>query len=60
MSELLTATQLAERLQINPDTVRLLTRTGRIPHHKIGGAIRYDLAEVLAATAAPAQGGAAV
>lgn len=52
MSEFLTASQLAERLQIHPDTIRLLTRKGEIPYHKIGGAIRYDLAQVLAATSA--------
>ena len=52
MSEILTAEQLAEKLSIHIDSVRKLTRDGTLPHHRIGaGAIRYNLADVLARTA---------
>lgn len=52
MSEILTAEQLAEKLSIHIDSVRKLTRDGTLPHHRIGaGAVRYNLADVLARTA---------
>lgn len=52
MFEILSAEQLADRLSIHPDTVRKMTREGFLPHHRIGaGAIRYNLADVLAKTA---------
>lgn len=52
MNEILTAEQLAEKLSIHIDSVRKLTRDGTLPHHRIGaGAIRYNLADVLARTA---------
>ena len=51
MSEILTAEQLAEKLSIHIDSVRKLTREGTMPHHRIGGAVRYNLADVLARTA---------
>ena len=45
---LLTAAQLAERLQVRPSTVRLWARTGKIPEHRLSAKVRrYDLAEVL-------------
>lgn len=51
MTEILTAEQLAERLSVNPDTIRKLTREGLLPHHRIGAAIRYTLPDVMAHTA---------
>lgn len=51
MSQILTAEQLAEALSLNAETVRRLTRSGELPHHVIGGSIRYTLADVLSRTA---------
>lgn len=51
MSQILTAEQLAEALSLNAETIRRLTRSGELPHHVIGGSIRYTLAGVLARTA---------
>lgn len=50
MTEILTAEQLAERLSLNPDTIRKLTREGSLPHHRIGAAVRYTLPDVMAHT----------
>ena len=48
-SELLTAEELAERLRVKPDTVRIWTRAGRIPCVRITPkVVRYDVAAVLA------------
>lgn len=51
MTEILTAEQLAERLGLNPESVRRLTRDGTLPHHRIGASVRYILADVMAHTA---------
>jgi hypothetical protein len=51
MSQILTAEQLAEALSLNAETIRRLTRSGELPHHVIGGSIRYTLTDVLARTA---------
>jgi excisionase family DNA binding protein len=51
MTQVLTAEQLAESLSLNAETIRRLTRSGELPHHVIGGSIRYTLADVLAKTA---------
>lgn len=51
MQSLLTAEQLAPILGVGIEQVRKLTREGSLPHHRIGGAIRYDLEAVKAATA---------
>lgn len=51
MQSLLTAEQLAPLLGVGIEQVRKLTREGSLPHHRIGGAIRYDLEAVKAATA---------
>lgn len=50
MQPLLTAEQLAPLLGVGIEQVRKLTREGALPHHRIGGAIRYDLEAVKAAT----------
>jgi len=50
MNKLLTAEELAELLSLGAEQVRRLTRQGLIPHHRIGGAIRYDFEAVKAAT----------
>lgn len=52
MQPLLTAEQLAPLLGVGIEQVRKLTREGSLPHHRIGGAIRYDLEAVKAATSA--------
>jgi len=44
MSEsLMTLKQASEFLQIDPDTLRALTRRGRVPAMKIGRQWRFDL-----------------
>jgi excisionase family DNA binding protein len=49
MSEFLTTRQLAERLQVSPETIRDWARKGRIPVIRVNAKIRrYDLAAVLA------------
>jgi len=50
MNELLSAEQLAPLLGISASQVRKLTRENAIPHHRIGGAVRYDYEAVKAAT----------
>lgn len=50
MERLLTADQLAETLQLGLDTVRRHTMSGLYPHQRLGGTVRYVLADVLAAT----------
>lgn len=42
----LTAEQLAEELNVNPETIRRKTREGKIPHIRLDASVRYDLAEV--------------
>lgn len=47
MNELLTRKELATRLRLQPDTIRLWTRDGILPAIRITGkVIRYELAEV--------------
>ena len=46
-SELLTAEQLAEKLKLPVSWVYEQSRLGKIPTHKIGRYIRFDLVEVL-------------
>jgi predicted site-specific integrase-resolvase len=49
-TELLTANQLAEHLQIRPRTVRLWARQGRIPTVRLSPkVVRFDWGAVLAA-----------
>jgi excisionase family DNA binding protein len=51
-SDLLTAAELAKRLQVTPDTVREWTRRGTIPRLRLSAkVIRYDLRRVLEALA---------
>lgn len=51
MSQILTAEQLAEALSLNAETIRRLTRSGELPHHRISpGVVRYSLDKVLAET----------
>jgi excisionase family DNA binding protein len=50
MPELLTAEQLAHRLQVSPRTVKQWARTGRIPELRLSAKVRrFDLAEVVQA-----------
>jgi excisionase family DNA binding protein len=53
MQPLLTVEELAQFLQIHPETARRLTREGKIPHLQVGGAYRYDRAAVSAYLAPP-------
>ncbi len=47
MAELLTTEEIAERLRLRPDTIRLWARDGMIPAIRITGkVIRYDPVEV--------------
>lgn len=47
-NELLTASELADRLRVKPGTVREWTRQGRIPAVRITQKVlRYDYSEVL-------------
>lgn len=50
MTPLITAEKLAEALSLSGEQIRRLTRDGTIPCHRIGGAVRYNLADVLAIT----------
>ena len=55
-SELITANQLAEHLQISPRTVQEWARQGRIPTMRLSAKlVRFDLADVLAALRAQAK-----
>jgi len=48
--ELLTADELASRLQVRPSTVRRWTREGRIPTVRLSQkVVRYDLVAVVSA-----------
>ena len=50
MGELLTAEELAVRLQVRPSTVRLWGRQGRIPVTRLSKKVlRYDLAAAIEA-----------
>ena len=44
---LLTAKQLAEELNVNPQVVWRNAREGKFPHYRMGSAMRFDLTEVL-------------
>lgn len=46
---MLKAAQLAEKLNLNPETIRRLTRAGKIPHIQVGKSKRYDLDAVMKA-----------
>ncbi len=55
MTDLIKAKDLAEKLQVNIETVRRWTRAGTIPHIKLGASKRYNLERVLAALAPEAK-----
>ena len=46
MKKLLTTEELCEYLQVNEQTLGRLRRKG-LPYFKIGGAVRFDVNEVL-------------
>lgn len=47
-TELLTADELADRLQLRPSTIRRWAREGRIPAVRVTAkVVRYDMADVL-------------
>jgi excisionase family DNA binding protein len=55
--EFLTAEEVAERLRVRPDTIRLWSRQGRIPSKKLArNVVRFHLAEVMAALESERQG----
>lgn len=49
MENLLNSTQLAEKLQVQVSSIRAWTRSGKIPHYRVGASVRYSLADVLKA-----------
>lgn len=51
MPDILTVDQLADLLDLNPETIRRHCHAGRLPHHRVGVQYRFVLSEVLAATA---------
>jgi excisionase family DNA binding protein len=48
MSQLLTATDVAERCGITPQAIRRLCREGRVPHLRVGGVWRFDPDDIAA------------
>jgi excisionase family DNA binding protein len=46
VEKLLSVSELAASLGLNDETVRRLTRSGELPHVKVGKSIRYRLSEV--------------
>lgn len=50
---LLTAAQLAERLQLTRQRIYALVRNGSLPACRVGGEWRFDWTEVLAAVKKP-------
>lgn len=46
---MLKAAELAKKLNLNPETIRRLTRANKIPHITVGKSKRYDLDAVLEA-----------
>jgi excisionase family DNA binding protein len=55
--DFITAEELAERLRLSADTIRLLARQGRIPSVRIGHkTIRFDLDAVARVLREPAKG----
>lgn len=46
----LTASQLAEALKVSVRTIKRRVSERRIPFHRIGHSVRFDLSEVLEAT----------
>lgn len=52
MIRLMNAETLGEHLDLSAEQIRRLTRDDLIPYHRISGATRYNLADVLAATRA--------
>lgn len=48
MPSIITAEQLAQELQLDPETVRILTRSGVLPHLRLTArTIRYNLDDVI-------------
>jgi excisionase family DNA binding protein len=48
MDEILTASEVAELLQIHPRTVYKLVKEGSIPGRKFGGGWRFSRSDILA------------
>lgn len=47
MEEILTASQVAQLLQVHPRTIYKLVRQGSIPGRKFGGGWRFNKSEIL-------------
>jgi excisionase family DNA binding protein len=54
MDEILTASQVAELLQLHPRTVYKLVKRGSIPGKKFGGGWRFNRSEIIGLISAPA------
>ena len=54
MDEILTASQVAELLQLHPRTVYKLVKRGSIPGKKFGGGWRFNRSEIIGLISSPA------
>lgn len=54
MDEILTASQVANLLQIHPRTVYKLVKRGSIPGRKFGGGWRFSKSEIIGMISPPA------
>jgi len=55
--KLLSARELAELIQVHPGTVRNWVYQGRVPHRKIGKAVRFTAEDVQAIIGQPVAAG---
>ncbi|MGE5816535.1 MAG: helix-turn-helix domain-containing protein [Deltaproteobacteria bacterium] len=53
MDEILTASQVAELLQLHPRTVYKLVKRGSIPGKKFGGGWRFNRSEIIGLVSVP-------
>jgi excisionase family DNA binding protein len=53
MDEILTASQVAELLQLHPRTVYKLVKRGSIPGKKFGGGWRFNRSEIIGLISVP-------
>ena len=53
MEEILTASQVADLLQLHPRTVYKLVKQGSIPGKKFGGGWRFNKSEIVGLISAP-------
>jgi excisionase family DNA binding protein len=56
MDEILTASQVADLLQLHPRTVYKLVKQGSIPGKKFGGGWRFNRSEIVGLISVPSGG----